>query len=69
VEPALPADIRLGWKGLPGTYTLAYYENPKITAVKSFIVQARGPNVIKLFTAINYECSKQARVFALAKPF
>jgi hypothetical protein len=25
---------------LPGTNTLAYYENPCITAVKSFIVQA-----------------------------
>ena len=24
---ALPANIRLGWKGLPGTNTLAYYEN------------------------------------------
>jgi hypothetical protein len=30
------------WKGLPGTNTLAYYENPSITAVKSFIVQAWG---------------------------
>ncbi len=37
---ALPANIRLGWKGLPGTNTLVYYENPYITAVKSFIVQA-----------------------------
>jgi hypothetical protein len=25
---ALPTNIRLGWKGLPGTSTLAYYENP-----------------------------------------
>ncbi len=25
---SLPANIRLGWKGLPGTNTLAYYENP-----------------------------------------
>ncbi len=24
---ALPANIRLGWKSLPGTNTLAYYEN------------------------------------------
>jgi len=23
---ALPANIRLGWKGLPGTNALAYYE-------------------------------------------
>jgi hypothetical protein len=38
--PALPVNIRLGWKGLPETNTLAYYENPLITAAKSFIVQA-----------------------------
>jgi hypothetical protein len=25
---ALPANIRLGWKGLSGTNTLAYYQNP-----------------------------------------
>ncbi len=39
---ALPANIKLSWKGLPGTNTLAYYENPQITTVKSFIVQAPG---------------------------
>jgi hypothetical protein len=39
---ALPANIRPGWRGLPGTNTLAYYENPSITAVKFFIVQAPG---------------------------
>jgi hypothetical protein len=37
---ALPTNIRLGWKGLQGTNTLAYCENLSITAVKSFIVQA-----------------------------
>ncbi len=25
--PSLPANIRLGWNGLPGINTLAYYEN------------------------------------------
>ncbi len=30
---------RVGWKGLPGTNTLAYNENPQITAVKSFKAQ------------------------------
>jgi hypothetical protein len=40
---ALPANIRLGWKGLPETNTLAYYNNPLITDVKSFIVQAHAP--------------------------
>jgi hypothetical protein len=35
--PALPTNIRLGWKGLPGTNALAYYKNLLITASKSFI--------------------------------
>ncbi len=34
---ALPADIRLGWKGLPGTNALAYYEHSQITAAKGYI--------------------------------
>ncbi len=34
---ASPANIRLGWKGLPGTNAPAFYENSKITDVKSFI--------------------------------
>ncbi len=33
----LPTNIRLDWKGLPGTNTLAHYENSKILTVKSFI--------------------------------
>jgi hypothetical protein len=40
LAPTLPANIRLGWKGLPGTNTLAYYENSQIISVISFIVQA-----------------------------
>jgi hypothetical protein len=35
---ASPTNIRLGWKSLPGTNTLAYYENLYITAIKSSIV-------------------------------
>jgi len=35
LAPTLPITIRLGWKGLPETNTLAYYENPEITAVNS----------------------------------
>jgi hypothetical protein len=38
--PALPVNIRLGWKGLPETTTLPYYENPLITAMKSLILLA-----------------------------
>ncbi len=37
---ALPINIRLGWKGLPG----AYYKNWEIPTVKSFIVL--GPVVV-----------------------
>jgi hypothetical protein len=48
-------DISLGWRGLTGTNTLAYYENPKITAIKSLIVQAPGAIVIKQFRAVSYE--------------
>ncbi len=39
---ASPTNLRLGWKGLPRTNTLAYYESLKITTVKSFIVQGPG---------------------------
>ena len=39
---ASPINIRLGWKGLSETNTLAYYKYPYITAVKSFIVKAPG---------------------------
>jgi hypothetical protein len=42
--PALPTNIRLGCKGLPGSSTLAYHENQYITGVKSFIILA--PDVI-----------------------
>jgi hypothetical protein len=41
-RPALPASNRLGWKGLPGANTLAYYEHSLIAAVKSFITLGRG---------------------------
>jgi hypothetical protein len=33
--PALRIDIRQGCKGLPGTNTLAYYKNFKITGIKN----------------------------------
>jgi hypothetical protein len=49
---ALPKNIRLGWKGLPGTNTLAYYENLLITAVKSFVRLA--PGVKPIILQINY---------------
>jgi hypothetical protein len=39
---ASPTNIRIGWKGLPGTNTLAYNRNPYIMAVKGFIILALG---------------------------
>ncbi len=37
---ALPANIRLGWKGLPAINARDYYKNQLLTAVKSFITLA-----------------------------
>jgi hypothetical protein len=42
LKGALPVNIRVGWKGLPRTNTVASYGNPQITAMKSFIIQAQG---------------------------
>ncbi len=53
--PALPTNIRLGWKDFPGTNTLAYYENPLITGLKSFITLVPVPKVTKLFYGRNLE--------------
>ncbi len=49
---ALPTNIRLGWKSLPGTNTLAYYENPQITAILGFIVQAPGQIWLSLWVRL-----------------
>ncbi len=46
-------NTRLGWKGLPGASTLTHYGNPKITAVKSYMIQAPGANGIKFFNGRN----------------
>jgi hypothetical protein len=35
--------------------TLTYYDTATITAVKSFIVQAPGPNVTKPFVSVIYK--------------
>jgi hypothetical protein len=35
-----PANIGLGWKGLPGTNVLSYYKNSLLMTVKSFITMA-----------------------------
>ncbi len=38
----LSLNTRLNWKGLPGTNTLAYNRNHKITPVICFMIQAPG---------------------------
>jgi hypothetical protein len=46
---ALLTNIRLGWKCLPGTNTLAYYEHSEIMDVKSFITLCPGHISFKTF--------------------
>jgi hypothetical protein len=49
----LPTNLRLGWKSLAGSTTLAFYENSQIKAVKSYHI---GPwaCIIKRITAVIY---------------
>jgi hypothetical protein len=42
VGSALEANIRKGWKGLPGTKTLEYYQHSYITSVKVLLHLALG---------------------------
>jgi hypothetical protein len=37
--------------------------------LKRLITPRPGPNVIKLFTSVIYECLSQASVFVLLRPF
>jgi hypothetical protein len=60
---AYPANIRLGWKGSPGTNILAYYKNMSITAIKCFITLAPGADAIKRFISVIYEFFLYDRVF------
>jgi hypothetical protein len=46
---ALFTDIKLGWKGLPGTSTLAFSKKLLIADVKSFITLARGPMLFNYY--------------------
>ncbi len=48
-------NIRLVWQDFLGKYTVAYYKNYWITAVKSFITL--GPECYNTFTAVIYEFS------------
>jgi hypothetical protein len=49
---ALLANIRLGWKGLPETNNLAYYEQVKVTAIKDFTILGIG----SVFATLHFLC-------------
>ncbi len=56
---ALPTNIWLSWTGLLGTNTLTYFENPSITAVKSFIGLAPvEPEVIEELAGVDDEAEE-----------
>jgi hypothetical protein len=50
----LPANVRLDWKVLPDTNTLAYLTSSSATKKKSFTTLTSGANVIKLFLSMIY---------------
>ncbi len=58
--PALPAKIRLGWKGLPGTNSLSQ----KSVNYGSKISYSSGPRTIKSVTVIVIVALSQVKVFA-----
>jgi hypothetical protein len=51
----LPATISLGWKGMPWTNSLAYYEHSQITEEKSFITLGTGVVFTTLLFFITYK--------------
>jgi len=53
----LCTSIRLDWKLIGVTNTLAYYDIATIIGVISFIVQSLGANVVEHFNAVNYNHS------------
>ncbi len=69
--PVLPANIILGWKGLAGANTLAYYENLRIVSVKSITTLGLDVIIIKPFYSPKtqrqnkLECSSIARIIGI----
>jgi hypothetical protein len=64
---ALPTNIRLGWRGLPGTNTPAYYDPSQITGSKSLKHWAlsNGYSIITdvpLLTPLGYRTSQACGV-------
>jgi hypothetical protein len=55
---ALVTNIRLGWKQKEVANALAYYNTVTIVAVKSFIVQAPGLQIIILVISLYPEATQ-----------
>jgi len=49
---ALPTNIRPGWKGLPGTNTLAYYKFSYTSDVKNIITLGQGTLLMVVVSSI-----------------
>jgi hypothetical protein len=64
---ALPTNIRLGWKGLPGTNTLAFYEHLLITDINIFMTLGPGITAIIPFSLYLYSLVLRACVFYCGK--
>jgi hypothetical protein len=56
-SPGVPINISLKWKQVAVANALAYHSKKIIMAVKIFIGQSHGANVIKLFTIVSYNFS------------
>jgi hypothetical protein len=54
---------------LAHAYELAYFRNGRKLSRKLFMTWLPGPNVIKLFTSVIYECLKYARLSVPGSPF
>ncbi len=62
--------VRLGWKGLPGTNTLAYYEHTLITYKKNYNIRSRTKSYtkysyVKIITNSCHEMAAQVIVVFL----
>ncbi len=54
LEQAMLQHKELVWSGM---HTLVYYAAASVMNKKGFTMLTSGPDVIKLFTAVIYECS------------
>jgi hypothetical protein len=67
VDTLALTNIRLGWKGLPGTNTPAYYKHSYMTEEKSFITLAPKCQCYKPLYVRNLRMF--VKVFVQGRPF